>query len=116
MQRGAGLFERCANGRVKMVAAPLARISALRFNSIPIGWTLTGRTFEALPKPNLKKVVQASFIIWIAFEELGDGLGLRHASFYAMSGYVWKGDNPQYFGHHPFAGRKGVMSFLMLDI
>jgi hypothetical protein len=92
LQRRAGLLERGAHGRVQMVAAKLAGISALSLDAEPLRRALAREAFEALPKPDFKQMVQAAFVIGKLLEERANGLGLAHVLVYAGLFYVCKGD------------------------
>ena len=96
LKRGPRLFERSAHGRMQMVTAKLAGIGPLRLDPDPLGFTPTLRTFEALPKANFEKVIEAGFIVRKEMEELGcrKGLLARRPSYKRML-YVWQGDTPE---------------------
>ena len=106
LERGAGFLERGANGRVQVVAAPLAGIGPLGFDPEPLGRAVARRASEALPEPHVKQVLQAGFVVRILAEEGGGGEGLRvHARSYAPTDYVCQGDTPPKFGMDNFNGR-----------
>jgi hypothetical protein len=75
-----------------MMAAPLARISALGLDAKPLGRALALGTSKALPEPDFKEVRQARLIVRVEFEELSDCQGLAPTPFYSSSFYVCKGD------------------------
>jgi hypothetical protein len=82
-----------------MVTAKLAGIGPLRLDPDPLGFTPTLRTFEALPKANFEKVIEAGFIVRKEMEELGcrKGLLARRPSYrigflaiYIRNGWILK--------------------------
>jgi len=63
---------------VDVVAAPLARKSLLRLQTIPLRSAFALWAFMALTEPHIEQVFKAGFIIWELFEELAD-VALFHA-------------------------------------
>ncbi|VWX56785.1 hypothetical protein SPHINGOR109_10639 [Sphingorhabdus sp. 109] len=66
------LFKRSAHSRVQVMTAPLAGISALGFDPIPVGSLFALWAFVALSKTNIKDMLQAGFIIGKLLKELSD--------------------------------------------
>ena len=106
LERGAGLFERGADSRVQVVAAPLTGICALRLDAEPLTFALTFRALVALSKANIEQVLEASFVVRKLAEELGGSEGLRHTPLYATFCYVWQGDTPP---------NKGTVEIALMD-
>jgi hypothetical protein len=87
---------------MKMMAATLARIGALRFDAMPLGFVFALRARIALAETNFKKVIQAGFIIAKLREKFSDChavfvavVPVFHALNIRLNRYVCQGDNSE---------------------
>ena len=81
---------------MKVIAAPLAGISPLRLNPVPVGLALASRADVTLSKASLKEMLKARFIGRELFEEVSDGQAgfLFHGSNRSTIPTVCQGYNP----------------------
>ncbi len=87
------------------MTAPLAGIGAFGLNAIPVRRPLALGTFVTLPKANVKKVLEAGFVVRKLLEELLNGLGFRaHTPLYSTDTYVWQGDRPHIISGVTYSG------------
>ena len=105
LQRCPAIFKQCADCRVKMMSATLARIGALRFNPMPLGFVFALRAGIALAETNFKKVIQAGFVIAKLREKFSDChavfvavVPVFHALNIRLNSYVCQGDNSENLG------------------
>ena len=72
------MLKRRSHGRVKVMAAELARVSTFGFHTIPARRALKGWAGKALSETNIKKVLQTGFIVGKLFEKSEGRQWLRH--------------------------------------
>jgi hypothetical protein len=117
LQRCPAVFKQCADCGMKMMAAMLARIGALRFDAMPLGFLFALRAGIILAETSFKNMIQAGFIIAKLREKFSD----RHAVFVTvvpvlhalnlrLNRYVCQGDNSEFFGWRcGMNGRKKIL-------
>jgi hypothetical protein len=88
---------------MKMMTATLARIGALRFDAMPLGFLFALRARIVLAETNFKKVVQAGFIVAKLREKFSDChavfvtvVPVFHALNIRLNRYVCQGDNSEF--------------------
>jgi len=85
LQGRAGLLKDGPNGRMQVIAAPLARERTLSGDRIPLGFAVAPAANVTLAGPNLEKMLQARIVIGELLEKLLDGGRLGHGVFsYAL--------------------------------
>jgi len=80
LQRRPAIFKQRTDSRVKMMSATLARIGALRFDAMPLGFLFAFRAGIILAKAHFKEMIQAGFIVAKLREKFPD----CHAVFVAV--------------------------------
>ena len=58
LKRSASLSERSVHSRVKVMAAPLARVCSLSLDTIPLSFTITLRAAVTLTEANIENVLK----------------------------------------------------------
>jgi hypothetical protein len=74
-QKRAGVFERCSDTRVSVVAAPLASVGTATCDPVELGSDYTAtRAGRVITITTLHDAIQASIIVWVLGLELLKGV------------------------------------------